>query len=348
MNWLSRSLPAFAVTAGVLLIAAHASAQGFDRIYVGTKVEQGNIIGMNSQKVKLSKGVLDKEISVGQITEIKYAREPGELTLARSSAATGGYQSAVEALQRIDLDEVRREEIKQDIVYYLAYCKAKLAIAGEGDLRATGGELNRFVLRHKNSFHYYDAVETLGDILVAMGQFEHARKQYAILAATPWVDYKLKAMVLEGRALIAQKKYAEAIKRFDEALAIKVDTPEAKQKYLAATLGKATCLADMGKIDEAIKMVQDVITKADAEAGELHAQAYNALGGCYLKAGKQKDALLAFLHVDVLYSSYPAAHAEALYRLVPLWKSIGQGQRARQALELLTERYPNSRWAKQL
>ena len=93
-------------------------------------------------------------------------------------------------------------------------------------------------------------------------------------------------------------------------------------------------------------MVEQVIKDADPEQKELHARAYNALGSCYQRAGQAKDALLAYLHVDVLYSSVPDAHAEALANLATLWRSIGQESRAREARQVLEQRYANSKWAK--
>jgi TolA-binding protein len=104
-------------------------------------------------------------------------------------------------------------------------------------------------------------------------------------------------------------------------------------------------LAETGSVKEGIDMLQDVIAKADPEEAELHALAYNALGHCYLKSDQTKDALLAFLHVDVIYNSSPEAHAEALFHLDRLWKAVGKEDRARQSRDLLKQRYPNSRWA---
>ena len=73
-----------------------------------------------------------------------------------------------------------------------------------------------------------------------------------------------------------------------------------------------------------------------------------ALGNCYEKARQNKEALFAFLHVDVLYNTVPEVHAEALAHLVPLWKAVGQEERSREARETLLQRYANSRWAKQV
>ena len=57
---------------------------------------------------------------------------------------------------------------------------------------------------------------------------------------------------------------------------------------------------------------------------------------------------MAFLHVDVLYSTVPEAHAEALSHLVPLWQATGQADRARESRELLQQKYSRSKWAKQV
>jgi len=84
-------------------------------------------------------------------------------------------------------------------------------------------------------------------------------------------------------------------------------------------------LAAGGKIDEAVALINDVIAKADPENQELYARAYVALGNCYKAAGKPKDALLAFLEVDLLYPTSPEQHAEALANLA----TSGKGRQGR-------------------
>jgi tetratricopeptide (TPR) repeat protein len=157
----------------------------------------------------------------------------------------------------------------------------------------------------------------------------------------------MRAAVAVGRSLQAQNKHAEAIKQFDAALATPGDDAATQHERLSATLGKAVSLAETGAGDEAVGIIEKVIHDADPQQKELHARAYNALGNCYEKGGKTKEALLAFLHVDVLYNTVPEAHAEALSHLAPLWKAIGQDERARESRQALTERYGGSRWAKQ-
>jgi tetratricopeptide (TPR) repeat protein len=326
-----------------------AAAGAADKVRLARGSENGEVSDMSPLKVTLSNGAANtRTVDVNQIKAIVFDGEPSELTQARVSMSNGGFAKAAQLLEKIDLGQVRRDFIKQDVEFYQACAAARLALGGDGDVLDAGRKLNAFVRSYPNNIHYLEASETMGDLLMMSGRFEHAQKQYGELAKAPWPDYKMRAAVAIGRSLQAQNKHAEAIQQFDAALAIGDDGPDAQTQKLAATLGKAVSLADTGKVDEAAGMIEKIIQDADPQQRELHARAYNALGTCYEMAKRDKDALLAFLHVDVLYSTVPDAHAEALSHLVPLWRSIGQDERSRESRELLQQRYAGSRWAKQL
>jgi tetratricopeptide (TPR) repeat protein len=290
---------------------------------------------------------LDVDVPVNEITRITFSGEPTGLNGARINAANGNYSSAKELLDKIDESEIERDVIKQDLEFYKALCIARLALGGAGSVQDAGRLMNGFVRSNSGSYHYLEANEVLGDLLVALGSYGTAEGFYGELAKAPWPDYKMRSGVLLGRVLQAQNKHSDAIAKFDAVLAMSSDSPEAKKQQLAATLGKAISRSETGQVEEAIKMVETVIAEAGPEEVQLHARAYNALGTCYVKADKTKDALIAFLHVDVLYKSFPEAHAEALANLAKLWVLVGKGDRARSASVMLKERYPNSRWAQQ-
>ncbi len=320
-----------------------------DRVRLVRGSENGEVSDMSPLEVTINKGLPgSRTIAVNQIKSIQFEGEPPELSQARVNAANGAYSKALQLLEKIDVGQVRRDFIKQDIEFYQAYCASQLALGGEGQITDAGRQLNLFVRNHPNNFHYLEASEVMGDLLMASGRFENAEKQYAELAKAPWPDYKMRAAVNLGRTLQAQNKHTEAVQQFDAALAMADDGAEAQNQKLLATLGKAVSLADTGKVDQAVGIIQKVIRDADPQQKELHARAYNALGTCYEKAKQTKDALFAFLHVDVLYNNVPEAHAEALAHLVPLWKAVGQEERSRKAREMLQQRYGNSRWAKQV
>lgn len=337
---------------GLLLVTCCAPATAFaqaaaDRVRLARGSEAGEVSDMTSYTVTLAKGIGgNREIQVNEIKSIQFDGEPPELTQARLNAGNGAYENALEALAKINVAAVKRDFIKQDIEFYKGLCGAKLALAGKGEIADAGRQLNNFVRTYPKNFHYLAAREAMGDLLMAGGGYANAEKQYAELASAPWPDYKIRAAVAVGRSLQAQNKHEDAIKQFDAALATAGDDTESQNERLSATLGKAISLAESGSLDEAVTSIEKVIHDADPQRKELHARAYNALGTCYEKAGKNKEALLAFLHVDVLYNTVPEAHAEALSHLTTLWKAIGQDERAREARQTLAERYGGSRWAK--
>jgi tetratricopeptide (TPR) repeat protein len=293
-------------------------------------------------------GTLEK-IPVTEIDAIRFDGEPAQFNLVRNGAANGNYESALTALTRVEATPglLDRAEFKADIEFYKAFCKAKLALAGGGDLPEAGRLMLNFVRAHPKSYHALAANEVVGDLLVQNQNYAQAQEYYAKLADVPFPEYKMKSGVLVGRALVAQKKYPEAEKAFDGVLAIPAAAGTESQR-LAATLGKATCLAETNKPDEAVKLVDEVIAKAGPEDTDLLARSYNTLGNCLQKKpGGEKDALLAFLHVDVLYVGNAQAHAEALFNLAKLWNQVNKPERATQAVQTLKDRYPNSAWAKQ-
>ena len=344
------SAPILLLTTAAIAVGLVGRAEGqtsSDRIRTTRGTESGKVTDMTPRDVTLAKGsVGSQKIPVNEIRSIVFGGEPSELTQARVNARNGGYASAVDALRHIELSKVESEFIKQDVQFYQSLCAAKLALGGNGEIGEAGRALNRFVRTNPQNYHYLEAVEVMGDLLMASDKLEAAQKQYTELGKAPWPEYKMRAAVLVGRTLQAQGKHAEAVVEFDKVLHMPEDGADVRDQKLSATLSKAVSLAQTGGVDEAVGLIEGVIQDADPEQQELHARAYNALGQCYMDAGKTKDALLAYLHVDVLYNTVPEAHAEALAHLVPLWQEIGQEQRAREARQTLQDRYAGSRWAK--
>jgi tetratricopeptide (TPR) repeat protein len=330
--------------------AANSFAAGVvDRVRLVRGSESGEVTTMTPYEVTVSKGSgNDRKIAVNEIRAIVFDGEPPELSQARTSVANGAFAKALQLLEKIDLSQVRRDLIKQDIEYYLALAAARLAEGGEGEVMEAGRKLNTFARSYPNSRHFLEASETMGDLLMISGRYEPAQKQYAELAQAPWTDYKMRAAVATGRSLQAQSKHLEAIEQFDAVLAMADDGTDAANQKLAATLGRAISLAETGKAEESVSAIEKVILDTDPQEKQLQARAHNALGKCYEKAGRSKDALFAFLYVDIIYNTVPDAHAEALAHLVALWHDVGQDERSRETRELLLERYAGSRWAKQV
>jgi tetratricopeptide (TPR) repeat protein len=336
-----------AICATVIVSSPAAAQRVSDRVRLARGSESGEVVSSTAYEIALNKGLPDgKQIPVNEIKAILFDGEPSELGQARVNAANGAYANALELLEKMDVRSVKRDLILQEFEFYKAWCAGKMALAGQGAIADAGRQLNNFVRSHPNNFHCLEVRQAMGDLLMAGGAYDKAEVQYAELAKAPWPDFKMRAAVAIGRSLQAQDKHSQAIQQFDAALAIQAEGAEAENQRLAATLGKAVSMADTGNVDQAVGIIEKVIHDADPEQKELHARACIALGKCYEKASRSKDALLWFLHVDVLYNSVPEAHAESLSHLVALWTAMGQNERAREARQLLNERYGESRWAK--
>lgn len=306
---------------------------------------RGLISAVSRDNVTIQTTGISRTIEVKDILKVRFDAEPPELSTARDRALAGQLEDAIEELGKIDVTAITNDVIKQDVEYYKAFATAKHALASGGDKKAAQEQMTTFAYANTSSFHFYEAAELLGDLAFAQADYGNAAKFYGGLSNAPWPEYQLRATVLQARAMTADGKCAEALPGFEQVLSSGLTTPEALEQKMHATVGKAVCLAATGKHEEGIGIVEDLIAKNDPSNATLFGRAYNALGVCYIKSGKTKDAILAFLHTDVLFYSDPETHAEALYYLSDLWGQINRSDRADRTRGLLRGQYAGTRWA---
>jgi tetratricopeptide (TPR) repeat protein len=324
-------------------------AQREDQVFLakGTPA-RGNIAadtGMTRDKVTLETNTGAREIQVNEIVRITFKDEPNDLNTGRNQVIQKNYNQALIDLKKLDGQKVDRAYVRQDIEFFKALCLCRLALSEGGDRKAAADAMLAFVSKAPQSYHFYDAAELLGDVAMASGRYADAAKYYGGLAAAPWGDYQMRANNSTGRALLGEKQFDQALEKFKTVTSSELATAEAVRQKNLAQAGRAACLAETGKVDEAITLVQDMINKNDPQDLVLFARLYNALGRCYLKQNKPKDAVLAYLHTDVLFYSDADSHAEALYNLSKLWTDVNKSDRAVAARNMLRERYAGSVWA---
>jgi tetratricopeptide (TPR) repeat protein len=288
---------------------------------------------------------IPRSFEVKDIVKVTFGAEPDALRAAREKVLAGDYEAAQAQLAKIDMAKVTTEPVKQDIDFYQALCMAKLALGEQAEKPKAASLMFKFKKENPNSYHFFEAVQVLGDLSVALGRFDMASGFYGELAKAPWQEYQLKAVILESHSLMAAGKYPEALAKFEQVINSSLTVGEITEQKMYATVGKAQCLAATGKADAGIKLLEEIIAGQDSSDGKLFGRTYNALGACYAKAGKPKDAVLAYLHTDLLFNSDADAHAESLYYLSKLWGDINQPDRGKRARDTLQNSYPTSRWA---
>jgi tetratricopeptide (TPR) repeat protein len=111
-------------------------------------------------------------------------------------------------------------------------------------------------------------------------------------------------------------------------------------------LAKAENLAALKKYKEAETLLREAIAGSPAEDATAQATAYNTLGDCFRAANRPKDALIAYLHTDLLYAKNKEEHPRALYRIQSLFRQLKQDGRADEFAQRLKQEYPRSPWLK--
>ena len=333
------------LTAAVLFSTAPALAQQDTIIGKGGSPIRGTIVGISPTTVKIETTGAARDIETREIQKLSFGDEPADVTSARDQAIAGQYENALASLKKVNQAEIQNAAIKQEVGYYSAFCNAKLAMTAGGDKAAAIAELKAFIGQNRTTFHFFEGVQLLGDLNFADAKYADAATFYGLLGQAEWPEYKMRAAVQQARAQTAEGKYPEALAAYDQILASGLNTPEAAVQTMHATVGRAVCLAATGKHEEGITIIEDLIAKNDPSDASLFGRAYNALGACYEKAGKPQDALMAYLHTDVLFFKDSESHAEALYRLSKLWASVNKPDRAVEARNTLQTSYPGSRWA---
>jgi tetratricopeptide (TPR) repeat protein len=329
-------------------IPSLAAAQNTDQIYpVKGMPARGLVTDMTKDAVTLDMSGVARPFPVNEIVRVTFVDEPSELANARNAVQQRNYSLALQELRKLDGQPQDNKFVAADIAYYKALCNAKLAMTEGGDKPAATKMLLDWAKANPNNYHFYQSAEVLGDLAVATGDYASAARFYGGLANAPWGDYQMRGNIAVGRSLSAEKKFPEALEKFEAVIASDLSTSEATEQKQFATVGKAVCLAETGKPDEGIAMLNDIIAKNDPGDVALFARTYNALGNCYLKTGRTKDALRAFLFTDILFYADTESHAEALYRLSKLWNDVSRSDRAVAARNTLRERYAGSIWASQ-
>ena len=301
-----------------------------------------------SVKIKLVNGT-EVEVPVSDIFNVAFDMQPSTLTQAQSNERSGALDAALEKLTTVQKEYGGDDKrLVDDIKFLIARTKVKSALANPAVVADAQKAIGDFRTQYKTNFRYFEATLLEAQLLsLDPANADAAEKLLKEVQASPVKGFQLQAGVQLGRLLLSKKDTAGALTAFDQVIQTSTGDAGATSAMFDGMLGKALCQQLQGQVDEAITTLNEIITKASESETQTLAEAWVLKGDCQRTKNLPKDALWAYLQVDVLYPSEPAAHAEALYRLADLWTPAGRQDRADDARQRLMEKYPNSSWAKQ-
>lgn len=291
-------------------------------------------------------------VPANDIEQIEWDSAPAALGLARAKEASGQYALAIADYQKA-LTEVPagRNHMRADVEYGIASSSGKLALVDDEQRESAISRLRAFIDGHPDHYRYYDALLLLGQTLLVSEDFAGAQAAYQQVNDAPWTDYQMAAGIALGKTALARGDVDTARTAFDRVAQAAPTTPAETARRFEALLGQAACLQQEQKYAEAANILDEIIRESAPQDTRLQAEAYLRQGDSFAAlGGKTKQALMAYLHVDVIPSlaAHKDLHAEALYRLSQLWPQYGRPERSDQAAARLQSLYPHSPWTKKL
>jgi TolA-binding protein len=323
-----------------LLIASPVMAQT-DRLYPeGGEVVLGKIKSISKNGIVMTVSGKDQTFNAGTIEKVLFQGDPNELTQGREFALDNQFDQAIAELKAVDADKLNRDPQKADFAYYVMYCQAQQALSGNGDLRAAASAALGFIQKNTDSWHFYDTAKLLGDLAVKLGSYDQASKYYGSLRSAPSTETKIESLYLNALVKLAQDKDSDAASDLKKIIGLGVQSPEGARLQTLAKAALAIATAKQGNGKEALEMVNELIAKLNPADTETAAEIYNAQGASYAAMGDTEGALLAYLHTQLMFSTHPGPHSEALKQLADLWTKVGKPDRAAEARSELQQRYP--------
>jgi tetratricopeptide (TPR) repeat protein len=327
---------------------SRAAADDLVTLIAGTTVKQaigrqvrGQIESETSSEVVVQLGGTTIKVPADQVVTIRYDKQSPSFAMAESREAAGLLSEAAELFRTAAADANAEPLAIRAAQFREAEVLTDLALIEPEHAKEAKDKLTKFIRLYAHSRQIASAQECVARLQLNSGDFAGAASTIAALAKIP--NFGDRASVLRTKLLTKQRKNAEAIAELDRLIAA---YPKASPQRRAAVLAKAENLAGLKKYKEAEALVREAITDSPAEDATAQAAAYNTLGDCFRAANRPKDALLAYLHTDLLYAKNKEEHPRALYQIQALFRELKQDGRADEFAQRLKQEYPRSPWLK--
>ena len=347
----SRRMLIFRSLAIVVVLGAAAATTTFadDVVLVqGTTFKQGSggkvrgtIQSETPSEIVLKLGANLINVPIDQVDSVRYDGQTPTIILAESSEGGGQLEKAAELYKKAASESEGKPFIEQAAKFKQASVTTDLALADPTKAGEAVALLDTFVKANPNTRHTPAALEKLARLQLQKGDYAQVEKTIALMEKFPrGAD---RAGVLRAKVSAKKGDYAESITELDKLIKA---SPDGSPRQREAKLAKAESLAGLKKFGEAEADLRAAIKSLPAEDVAAQSAAYNGLGDCLRAAGRPKDALLAYLHTDILYSKDKEQHPRALAQIALLWRELKRDDRADEIQQRLKVEYPQSPWTK--
>ncbi len=347
LRYLAIGLFGFAIVIGEGLGRANAADQVTRKSDNVTLRGEFTAMQADVVRIKLTSGK-EEAVVVSDIKAIRFDQEPSLLSQAQSNERSGALETALQKYQQVQSELAGADKrLVSEVQFLIARTRARQALADASQLAEARKLIREFREASKSNFRYLEA--TLLEAALATSADDRAAGQALLqeVQSSTVKGYQLQAGVQLGRLLLLSGDLPGAKSAFDQVIQQSKGDPGSVAAQFDGMLGIALCQRQQGQVSDALVTLEEIVSRASDSETRVLAEAWIQKGDCLRQLNQPKAALMAYLHVDILYSSEPAEHAQALFRLAQLWGPAGHQDRADDAAVRLTEKYPNSTWSRQ-
>jgi tetratricopeptide (TPR) repeat protein len=305
---------------------------------IGGRVK-GQVQSESASEVAVLLGATTTAVPADQIQSIRYDGQSASFALAEARESSGQLAESAELFKKAAAESAGKPFPYQAALFREAAVLTDLALIEPDRTKDAQDKLAKFIRAYPAGRHIAAARACLARLQLLSNDFAGAEATIAELAKLPRGGER--AAVLRAKILAKQGKHTAAIAELDRLIA---GYPKGSERHRAALLAKAESLAGMKKFPEAETLLREVIRGNPPEDAAAQAPAYNTLGDCLRAANRPKDALIAYLHTDLLYSKDKEQHPRALHQISEVFRELKQDARASEFSQRLKQEYPRSPW----
>jgi hypothetical protein len=284
---------------------------------VAGKIESESLSGIRiaSRTIPIA-DVIDVQYDVPGVIKLDYPR-----AVAAESRGAAEAVGLYEALLRVPAVQ-NNPAVKRHIEYRIAALTASRADENPEQKKKAIEALTKFRADHRESWQLLPLTRTLARLYVDREppDFEAARKAFEELASVPGAPREIKEeCAFQAIDLLLSAGNTDEARK--KAAALPASDPRTAVYRVGCEGGR-----------DAARTLEAMIDKTTDRA--LKAAAYNMLGDVYCRDPKtKKDAVYAYLWVDVIYNDDPAEVSKADGRLASLFAELKDDERARRYRE---------------
>jgi len=344
---------------GVLLACGPApclAAAGQDSVLLesGRSVPGVTVLREGYDKVEIDRdgdGKPDETYPAAEVANVTYGDAPMSFRQGSVFFRQDRFREAAEYFEKaLNEPGVRAFWLQQHANYFLGECRRRMGETDKALLLEARRAYAQVIVKVPDGRLVPFALRGLGLCWLEEGQLEEARREFEKLRDEQRFGprWALRAKILLASVSSREGKHSEAMALCDEALkALAAEATAKKSSDLVreARLAQAEVLTAAGEYAQAREVYTQIASDTDERDIRTRARAYNSIGDCFLREGRTREALLAFLRVRILYFEARDELPRALYGAAVCFSALKEPERARELVQLLQKEYPNSAWA---